>query len=195
MNRKKLALTEEIVKYIFSGTEASIAIGEDGYIVYGFKMLYPSELGVFVPIEIDRSNYSDVFPKNFESYFRELDKDFDYLSRLLEVKMDNPFRGCGIEYVSGAMLKRDEGNYTIFRFDELIDSNFKIDLLCRAKIDSITESQRRLIMNSEPFYVSFAPNYDGTKYLYFIIPINRIFGDSDGLTAAVFAFSQSFPKK
>lgn len=194
MRKKKLALTKDIVKYIFSGTNPEVAVGEDGYIVYGFHSIYPAELGIFVPIEIDRSNYSNVFPRTFESYFRDLDADIACLSRLLEVRVFSRLSNLGIEYVSGAVLKRDDGNYTIFRIDELIGSNLKTDLLCRVDTKRLGELDLEAIASINPYFLPRVSKQDSNNYLYFITQIGELFDDNEGLLAAVFIFSQSMSK-
>ena len=62
MKSRKIPLNREIVKYIFPGTSPEIAESQGGCIVYDFKKLYPSDLGIFIPDEVDGSNYNAIFP-------------------------------------------------------------------------------------------------------------------------------------
>lgn len=189
MGIEKITLSETVVKYLFSGVDCEVAVGEDGYVVYGFKALYPSRLGVFVPIEVDRSNYCLMFPKSFDAYFMKLDDEFAYLSRLLEVDVKSDFLGYGIEYLPGSILKRDDDEYAIFRFDKLLDSSLKTDLLCRIQSDNLEVFSKLIAL--KPSFLTEATDLTGKNYFYFILPIHSFFDISDGIIAAVFSFLQS----
>lgn len=193
MGNKKITLNNEVVKYLFSGVDCEVAPGEDGYIVYGFSSLLPSKLGLFIPIEIDRSGYSAVFPKSFEAYFSNLDEEFSYLSRLLEVDLKNDFLGYGLEYIPGMMLKRDSETYTIFRFDELMNPEEKTDMLCRIRSDSLELFSR--LLGSKPYFLAETATLDGKIYFYFILPLSKFFRLDDRTIAAVFSFLRSTRKR
>lgn len=190
---KQITLSETVVKYLFSGVDCEVAIGEDGYVVYGFEALYPSKLGVFVPSEVDRSNYCLLFPKSFEAYFTDLDDDLSYLSRLLEADIRSNFFGHGIEYIPGMVLKRDHENYTIFRFDKLMDSSLKTDLLCRADVSTLDAIPK--IARTKPYFLAEATTLDRRTYLYFVLPIDELFMIDGKVIAATFDFLQSLRKK
>ena len=190
-----MKLNEEIVKYIFNGVESEVAPGEDGYIVYGFASVYPYQLGIFVPIDVDKSNYSDVYPKGFESYFSNLDSDLSYLSRLLEIQIDNPFSSLPIEYVSGRTVKHDNSEYTVFRFDELLNPDQKTEILCRVKRANInTMKEQAKIIACKPSFMAEACDQSGEKYLYFITSLESIFINTRALVAAAFSFGLSMKK-
>ncbi|MBQ3280368.1 hypothetical protein IJG92_01800 [Candidatus Saccharibacteria bacterium] len=191
MKKKKITLDREIVKYIFPATEPAILQGEDGYIVYNFIRLYPNKLAVFVPMEVTQSNYSSAFPKSFESYFADIYEETEYLSRLLEVKLVPNIRNIGVECVSGKVLRRDENNYTVFRFDELLDPRDKTDLLCRVKIGSLTTDDRIDILSTNPEFREDAMAADGIQYMYWTMPLSRLFRVDDEVLAAIFAFANS----
>lgn len=193
MGNNKIVLSEEVVKYLFSGVDCEIALGEDGYVVYGFQFSYPSKLGLFIPIEIDRSNYNALFPKNFEAYFKSMDDEFAYLSRLLEFDIRNEFLGYGIEYIPGAVLRRSDDNYTIFRFDELMQAEERVDLLCRVQSDNLNLFSR--LMDMKLRFLAETSTLDNRIYFYFILPIERLFRIDDGMIAAIFSFLQSLRKK
>lgn len=191
MKKKKITLDREIVKYIFPTTDPAVAVGEDGYIVYNFIRLYPNRLGIFIPSEVNMSNYSSAFPKPFESYFTDIYEETEYLSRLLEVKIEPNFGNIGVECISGKVLERDENNYTIFRFDELIDPRAKTDLLCRVELKNLTTDDKIEILSAEPKFREEAISVDGAQYLYWIMPISRLFRINDEVLAAIFAFATS----
>lgn len=188
---KSMTLKEELVKYIFGPTHPTVALGEDGYIVYDFKAIYPEKLAVFVPIEIERSGYSNVFPKSFEAYFRKADLEIAHLARLMEIRLENRFKGMGVEYIPGRMLKRQDNNYTVFRFDELVDSRHKTEALCRAKFRDLTIGNRAIVNNINSYFKATATNLDGKEYLYWLMPLSEFFLDSNKvLTESVFAMAE-----
>lgn len=192
MQRNKIALTEEIVKYIFPGSEPTIAPGEDGYIIYDFKMMYPAKLGIFIPIEVDRSNYSSVFPKPFEAYFLDLDKQAEYLSRFLEVDIKPTLPNIGVQFVPGKVLQRNENNYTIFRFDELIAPIQKTDLLCRVKYNNLSGDNSLKLLNIDPKFKAGAYTVTGIQYQYWICPNRYLFCIDNEFLAAVFTLADSY---
>lgn len=183
---KKMALKKELVKFIFPGSDPHIALGEDGYIIYDFKSLYPEKLAIFIPIEIEGSRYSDVFPKSFEAYFRDADSEIAHVERYYETDFGNNFKGLGVEYIPGRVLKRQDNNYTVFRFDELVDSRRKTEALCRAKTKKLTTSDRKAILNSNPYFSCEAISLSGDKYLYWVMPIGGFFPDVNSVLAATF---------
>ena len=191
-----MKLNEEIVKYIFNGVESEVAPGEDGYIVYGFASVYPYQLGIFVPIDVDKSNYSDVYPKGFESYFSYLDSDLSYLSRLLEMQIDNPFANLPIQYVSGKTVKHENSDYTVFRFDELLNPDQKTEILCRiSRADIGTTKEQAKIIACEPSFIAEACDRSGERYLYFITSLDSLFQNTRTLLAAAFSFAISTKKQ
>ncbi len=178
--KKKMALDQKIVKYIFTGVKSSVALGEDGYIVYNFDTMYPANLAIFVPIEVERSNYSNVFPKSFEDYFRDLDLELSRLSLIIE--RGNIFnRFAKTEFIAGQIVKRVNTNFTIFRFDELIDPSEKKTLLCRtAERDLSAKSYEAILSTSDSNYsCEWAKSVDGANYLYWYLPVNRLFNRKD----------------
>lgn len=192
MKKQKITLSREIVKYIFPAAEPAIATGEDGYIAYNFIRQYPNKLGVFIPSQVDKSNYSAFFPRPFESYFSDMYEEAEYLSRLLEVKIEPDLReGLGVECVSGKMLKRCESTYAIFRFDDLLSSREKTDLLCRVALKNLMIDDKIDILSTNPDFRENAIGLDGTQYLYWVMPISRLFRIDDEVLAAIFAFANS----
>jgi len=178
--REKMILDETIVKYIFTGTHPTVALGEDGYIVYDFDTTYPSKLAVFIPIEVEPSNYSNVFPKSFEDYFKDLDLEISRLSLLVE--RGNIFDRFPVaEFVAGQILKRDDGKYTVFRFDELVEPEQRTELLCRTKIKGISASGLNKIyaVSEESFTPERAQMIDTTEYIYWFLPLRKLFCQYD----------------
>lgn len=195
MKKSKMALSEDIVKYIFSGTEPSCALGEDGYIVYDFKRLYPAKLGIFIPSEVDHSNYNAIFPKSFESYFKNIDKEVAYISRLLEISITPNLPGLDIECISGSVLRRKDNNYTIFRFDSLVEPSRRTELLCRVNANRLTACDKVHILNTNPLFTAEAGDLGGTDYLYWIMSISKLFWEGSEILAAIFAYAQSLREK
>ncbi|MBR3365621.1 hypothetical protein IKG48_00635 [Candidatus Saccharibacteria bacterium] len=191
MKKNKLALDENIVKYIFPGTNPDVALGEDGYVIYDFQALYPKKLAIFVPIEIERSHYSDVFPKSFEAYFKDLDSEIARLSRLLEANLEWCLKGRGIEFIAGRVLKRQDNNYTVFRFDELVDTCCKTELLCRTETKNITVNDEMAVLNTDPYFEDKATSIDGREYLYWIMPIGQLFFNTNSLIATILSMAES----
>ncbi len=191
MKKNKITLDENIVKYIFPGTKPSIALGEDGYIVYNFQSLYPKKLAIFVPIEIERSHYSDVFPKSFEGYFKNLDEELARLSRLLETNLIWNLKDIGVEFIAGRVLRRQDNNYTVFRFDELVGTSYKTELLCRARLDNFTIDNEMAVLNTNPYFEDSAASIDGRKYLYWIMPIDQLFFSASSLFAIILSMAES----
>ena len=188
---RRMTLEEELVKYIFPGTKPKTALGEDGYIIYDFNALYPSKLAIFVPIEIEHSHYSNVFPKSFEAYFRHADSEIAHLSRLMELDFGNNFKGLGVEYIPGRVLKRKDEKYTVFRFDELVEPRRKTEALCRVKFRNLSIGDRNKIVATEPHFQSMATSLDGREYLYWIMPVGKFFPDMNGvLAASIFAMTE-----
>lgn len=194
MKKHKMVLKEEIVKYLFPRAEPEVIISEDGYLAYDFRNIYPSRLAISLPVEIEHSSYSDVFPKPFEEYFLNIHEDIDYLSRLLEVRIvPNIKRRVKAECVFGKVLERSENDHIIFRFDELIDSNEKTDLLCRVRNpgNSITTDDKMDILAMDPYFTEMAKDYDGTQFLYFIVPVGKMIEVNDQIIASLFAYAHS----
>lgn len=178
--KRKMVLDQKIVKYIFTGVKSSVALGEDGYIVYGFDAMYPANLAIFVPIEVERSNYSNVFPKSFEDYFKDLDLELSRLSLIIE--RGNVFnRFAKTEFIAGQVLERVNTNFTIFRFDELIDPSERKTLLCRtAERDMSTKSHETILSISDSGYpCEWARSVDGVNYLYWYLSVYRLFNQKD----------------
>ncbi|MDO4889437.1 MAG: hypothetical protein Q4A25_01955 [Candidatus Saccharibacteria bacterium] len=185
-----VALKEELVKYIFPGTRPEVALGEDGYIVHDFKAYYPEKLGIFIPIEVEHSNISNVFPKSFEDYFRHADSEIAHLARLMEMNLENKLKGLGVEYIPGKVLERQENIYTIFRFDGLIEPSVKTDALCRVKFRKLSFGDRNRITNLNPRFHAMATSLDGREYLYWIMPISEFLTDvNKTVTESVFAMA------
>lgn len=172
---RKMKLSESVVKYIFGiGAEPEVAVGEDGYVVYGFKGVYPAKLAVFLPIEIAGSNYSNFFPKSFDDYFRDLDLEISRLSLLLE--RGNVFhRFAKTEFVPGQVI-RTEGEYTLFRFDEGLDMFEKDELLCRTPINGLMSSDLdRYYRMIDVDFLEYVEMLSGIEYLYWFLPVRRLF--------------------
>lgn len=191
MKKKKITLTEDIVKYIFPGLEPAIKKTEDGYVAYNFMKQYPDKLGIFMPNEVDQSNYSAAFPKPFESYFINMHEEAEYLSRLLEVNVEPSLHNINMECVRGKASKSSEGDYTVFRFDELIDPVKKTDLLCRVSRADLAIEDKVEILSINPDYRAEILALDGSSYIYWIMPISRLFKITDEVLAAIFAFANS----
>ena len=182
--RQKMILDREVVKYIFAGVHSGIALGEDGYIVYDFDTTYPSKLAVFVPIEVEPSNYSNFFPKSFEDYFRDLDIEISRLSLLFE--KGNVFNRFPVtEFVAGQILRRENSNYIVFRFDESIDPIHRTDLLCRSEIKklSLPEINQIYCISSE-FKSCVTRTLDGIEYMYWFLPVKSLFKHYDSTLEA-----------
>ena len=171
--KKKITLNKEVVKYIFPGVHPEVAPGEDGYVIYNFDVLYPKKLAIFVPTEVEGTNYSNVFPKSFEDYFRDLDLEISRLSLLFE--MGNIFnRFVKTEFIAGQIIKHEDGAYTIFRFDELVDLEQKLTLLCRTREEDATAD-----LNTD---VEYATRWDGKRYLYWFLPVEGLFKQKNEMT-------------
>lgn len=172
---RKMALDEAIVKYIFPGVHPTVALGEDGYIVYDFDSFYPEKLAIFVPIEVERSNYSNVFPKSFEDYFKNLDLEISRLSLLLE--MGDIFRRFPpTEFIAGQVLRREDSQYTVFRFDELAASKEKTELLCRSQASRILPSELGEIYKLSKGFLPEMVYLPGEKeYLYWFLPVKKLY--------------------
>ena len=170
-----MALDEEIVKYIFEGVHPKIAIGEDGYIVYDFDATYPANLAVFVPIEVQPSNYSNFFPKSFEDYFRDLDLEISRLSLLIE--QGNIFnRFPKTEYIMGQFLNMSTSEYTVFRFDELLETREKTMLLCRTKVkDTSVVWITQILTTSAGLFPVRVWTVDGVEYIYWGLSFESLF--------------------
>lgn len=194
MKSTKMALSRELVKQIFPGTEPKIAVGEDGSVVYDFKQVYPANLGIFIPAEVDRSNFNAVLPKAFESYFRNFDQDLAFLSRLLETEIASRFQGYKIEYVSGQMVKT-VGRYTAFRFDELIDAQERVNLLCRTALENLPDREWDDLMYEHILYNEVVIDLAETEMAYFIINITDAFELDASFIAAVFNSALATPRK
>lgn len=170
-----MMLDEEIVKYIFVGVHPKIAVGEDGYIVYDFDTTYPANLAIFVPIEVQPSNYSNFFPRSFEDYFRDLDLEISRLSLLIE--QGNIFN-CfpKTEYIAGQFLKMATSKYTVFRFDESLEIEEKTMLLCRTKVkDTSLAKTTQIFTTAEGFSPGRSRTVDGIEYIYWGLPFRRLF--------------------
>ena len=176
---EKMALKERLVKYIFPGSSPAVAIGEDGYIIYNFRNLYPEKLAIFIPIEVEHSNVSNKLPRSFEAYFRNADSEIAHLSRLVEKDLGNKFKGLGVEYMPGKVLQRQDNKYTVFRFDWLVESGSKTDALCRAKFRDLSIGDRTRISEIKPCFKAMASSLDGREYLYWIMPISEFFSNVD----------------
>lgn len=171
----KMRLNEGVVKYVFGAmTEPKIAEGEDGYVIYDFKVTYPSKLAVFMPLEVERSNYSSYFPKSFEDYFKDLDLEISRLSLLVE--RGNIFnRFAQTEFVPGQVVKAD-GEYVVFRFDEMLLPTEKTELLCRTPVVNLSLSdieKNYHLMDVD--YMEYVDTLFGTRYLYWFLPVRRLF--------------------
>lgn len=177
--KRKMFLDEEVVKYIFTGVHPVIARGEDGYVAYDFDTTYPKALAVFVPIEVEPSNYNHVFPKSFEDYFRDLDLEISRLSLLIE--RGNVFnRFARSEFVAGQFLRGIKGAYTVFRFDELKETEEKTDLLCRTRTENLSaEDLGEICAAANGFEPQRATTIDGTEYLYWGLPVQGLFNVHD----------------
>ena len=189
MKEQKIPLSEEIVKYIFPGTSPVVVQAEDGYIVHDFKKLYPIGLGIFVPNEVDRSNYNAIFPKPFESYFLDMHEEVAHLSRLLEIPITSNLSTTEIVCMPGVILRNSEANEVVFRFDKLLEARKKTELLCRANLDRLTIGDKVRILNVHPLYRAEASDWDGGQYLYWIMPIEMLFSDPGEILAATFEYS------
>ena len=194
---EKIALNEEIVKYIFPGTEPAIAMGEDGCVVYDFKKSYPDKLGIFIPNEVDRSNYSNVFPRPFEGYFLNMDEEVSYISRFLEVVdgISPLVRYTDAEFIPGKVLKGEKDHYTVFRFDELVDPGEKTDLLCRLSLNYLGAENEISILDANPCFTGDVTGLNGTRYYYWIMPFSQLFSPTDEFYAALFAYTDAFRQK
>lgn len=194
MKRKKtkLAMREEIVKYIFPTTYPKIAQGVDGFIVYDFDKLYPHKLGIFIPNEVDQSNYSAVFPRPFESYFANMNDKAEFLSRLLEVKITPSLKpDLGIECMSGKVLEPIQSDYTIFRFDELVGARKRTDVLCRVDMANLTATDRIEILADNSGFIAEASAPYGTDYFYWIESVNQLFRIDDETLASIFELADN----
>ena len=191
MKKTKMALTKDIVKQIFPGTNPRIAEGEDGSVIYDFGAIYPKHLGIFIPSEVDRSNFSSVFPRTFESYFKDIDDETAYLSRLLEVKIEPILKGLGTECIAGQVVRGSDSEYTVFRFDELIDARGKMDLLCRVETEKLRIDDKIGILNTNPCFKEEVSELLGREMTYWIMPISSLFRIDDQIIAAIFAYAQA----
>lgn len=178
----KMRLNEGIVRYIFGpGTNPEIAVGEDGSVVYDFKTTYPSKVAMFVPIEVERSNYSNYFPKSFEDYFKDLDLEISRLSLLME--RGNIFnRFPKTDFVPGQVLKTD-GEYVVFRFDEMLEATEKTELLCRTPVSALSLSDLEKCYHvMDVDYMEYVDTLYGTRYLYWFLPVRRLFSRPSEIT-------------
>lgn len=197
MGKKKIALREEVARYIFPGTEPAIAMGEDGYVVYDFKRIYPDKLAIFIPQEVDRSNYNGVFPKSFEDYFLSVEDEIGHFLRFYELTDElKPMVGSiGAEFIPGKVLDKVKGKYTIFRFDELIGPEEKTDLLCRVQLSRLGAESELEIYNTNPCYTGNVTGSNDVRYYYWIMPISQLFKNLDEFFALKFAYANSFRHK
>ena len=131
MTKAKIKLSEKVVKYIFPGLHPSVALGEDGWVIYDFDRQIPKSLGIVIPPIVTSSNYNQVFPKTFEEYFVNLSEALARFARLIETPVMPSIRTTGVEAIVGSAILQDESEYTIFRFDELTLPADKKYLLCR----------------------------------------------------------------
>lgn len=189
--KKKIALREEIVKYIFPTSNPKIIQGEDGCIACDFMKVYPPKLGIFIPNEIDHSNYSSAFPKSFEEYFIDLYEETEYLSRLLEVPIVPNLRNVGVECIPGTIIQPEDGEYAVFRFDELVDPRKKTELLCRVQLDRLSIDDKIDILSVDPKFRAEVMGLNNTQYLYWTMSLSRLFRINDEVLAAIFAFANS----
>ena len=189
MSKTKIPLTREIAKYIFPGTDPDIAEGEDGDILYNFKRLYPERLGIFIPSEVERSNFNTVFPRDFESYFVNVYDEVAFMSRMLEIPIKPNLPDIGIECVPGNAIKHSGSVFTVFRFDSLLRQDQRTYLLCRAPLNRIRIDDRIAILNTNPIMSQEAQDIAGANYYYWIMKIDSLFFSSTEIIAAMFAFS------
>lgn len=172
---RKMELNDEVVKYIFGySTRPDVLVGEDGYIVYNFKTTFPSKLAVFVPLEVEGSNYSNFFPKSFEEYFKDLDLEISRLSLLLE--QGNVFRRFPkTEFVLGKVTKTS-GDYVVFQFDSMLDVAEKTELLCRTPVDVLSLSWFDECTNvSDVKFAEYVDMIYGERFLYWFLPVRQLF--------------------
>ena len=198
MQKEKIALSEEIVKYIFPTTDPKIIQGEDGWIACDFRRQYPNQLAIFLPNEVAKSNYSSAFPKTFEEYFTNVIEEAAFLSRLLEVEIrPNLRKDLGIEYVPGVVLRNINTEYIVFRFDELLDPREKTEVLCRVKLKDMVVNDRMDIINSNPVPSSMreAIGLNDEQFYYWIMPISGLFRIDRSVVAAFFAYVSSLRNK
>ena len=197
MKNKQIAVTEEIVKYIFPTTNPEIIQGEDGYIVCDFRRLYPNQLAIFLPNEVDQSNYSSAFPKPFEDYFASAIEEAAFLSRLFEAEIrPNLRKDLNVEFVPGKVVRTIKSDYTVFRFDELIDAREKTEVLCRVKLKDMVVNDRVDIINSDPLpnFMKEAIGPEDEQLYYWIMPISELFRIDRSVVAAFFAYVSSLRK-
>lgn len=193
MKKKKITLREEIVKYIFPTAYPSISQREDGFIVYNFLKLYPHHLGIFIPNEVDQSNYCSYFPKPFESFFINVQDEAAYLSRFLEANIEPTLKNSELECVSGVLLPYEkEERCFIFRFDECVSPVKKIDVLCRIKLSSLSAQEKLDILAFNPVFRGEAISLTGDQYVYWIMPVTQLFKINIEILAAIIAFANSF---
>ena len=190
-NQTKLAMREEIVKYIFPASNPTILEAQGGYIIYDFRKLYPAKLGVFVPNEVGRSNYSSFFPKSFESYFSNMHEQAAYLSRFLEVKIEPTMKNQTVECLPGCVLPWDKPEHTLFRFDESVDPRRKTEVLCRARIRNLTEQEKLDILAYNPIFRGDSIAITGEQYVYWIMAVTQLFKIDIEVLATIIAFANS----
>lgn len=189
MTKAKIKLSEKIVKYIFPGLHPSVASGEDGWIVYDFDKQIPKSLGIVIPTSIGSSNYNQVFPKTFEEYFVDLSEAIAHFSRLIEAPVIPSIRTAGVEAIVGSAILQDESEYTIFRFDELVEPAEKKYLLCRMATNSFTVNKVLLIVNADPIYMEEASGIDDNSYIYWISPLKSLFAHPNEVFAAILSYA------
>ena len=198
MKKMQIPITKEIVKHVFPTTDPKIIQSEDGWIACDFKRLYPSQLAIFLPNEVDQSNYSSAFPKPFEEYFINVGEEAKFLSRLLETNIEPRLReGLNMEYVPGTVLRPVNSKYTIFRFDEFIDDREKTEVLCRVKIRDMVLDDKVDILNSNPVasFMKETPAYNNDQLYYWIMPISELFRIDRSAVAAFFAYVRLLREK
>ena len=189
MAKTKIKLSDKIVKYIFPGLHPSVAYGEDGWVVYDFDKQIPKSLGIVIPPDVSSRNYNQVFPKTFEENFVNLSEALAHFSRLIEAPAVPSIRTSGVEAIVGGVILQDESEYTIFRFDGLVEPADKKYLLCRMAADSLTINKVLLVVNADPIYMEEAEEIGGSRYVYWISPIASLFANPDEVLAATLAYA------
>ena len=105
--------------------------------------------------------------------------------------MDWKLKGLGIEFIAGRVLKRQDNIYTVFRFDELVNTHCKTELLCRVSLDNFTIENEITVMDTEPYFEDTATSIDGRKYLYWIMSVGQLFYNTNSLIATILAMAES----
>ena len=189
MAKQKLKLNEEIVKYIFPGLHPKITSREDGWIAYDFDHEIPRKLGIMVPIEVESSNYNRVFPVSFNGYFKKLGDITARFSRLLETPINLSIPDAEVEAIAGGLFVY-KSKYTVFRFDEFLDTADKKYLLCRARAKQLSVNETVDILNAQPVFLEETVGLDGAEYIYFLIPTVSIFSEPMRILLAAFAYAE-----